>query len=456
MNVNIEDNPEKSPALERLRPYWAKDQQAWANNWAARLPFSEYVPCSALAATYYEHMVRRWAREFGLMKVNVYGNRPYLDNLQKLGPVLHFIGDAVVPQHVRAAHGFCHTEWEASVQTLQAAGFIRLDENLVREFLASEPFNKDHYWSGGPLDGLYPIDWMIVRIADMTREKVQVDGNRDIDALWNADDGFWSGFWITQVALAFIPPNALPHNCMQYLYNLGVAGCVNTLIHASEDLRRANIGNAPQNVGDSVLLPDIKTQLRGVVAGGGAEQPVVGTLAFATLRPQVIAPSTHDLERCFAVNTLDAIDAKHVSASLTALQASLADTFIAQGAVDALAPDVVGERFDSGFGRYAFRPPTIEECSDEAHLRQYLEASGIHEFEMHLLDLTERIAILDAHMRRVGSTHRREHEKQALEELRDEAIAARALPTPQAAVAAGNFELVSLHGRPMPKNIRTF
>jgi hypothetical protein len=88
---------------------------------------------------YYDQLINHYA---DAMHVSVYGNKPNIVGLEKLGPVLHTIGDTIVPQHVRCTHGCLHDEWEHTVETLVLNGLVGLNVGLVRDLLLAEPFNK--------------------------------------------------------------------------------------------------------------------------------------------------------------------------------------------------------------------------------------------------------------------------------------------------------------------------
>lgn len=457
LNVNIEDDPSKSLVLGRLPPYWIGQSLSWGDNWARDLPYSEYAPCSAVAATYYDHLINHYDDP---MHVNVYGNMPNLQQLQKLGAILHFFGDAVVPQHVRGAHGFYHTEWENTVQTLMDYGRVGLNAPLVHDLLlGGEPF-RGWFWQFGPLDGLYAVDYVIVQIAHMTREKVQSASGTDFDTLWAAADPFWANLLTAQNAIAVATPAAAPapYNCMNYLYNLGVAGCVHTLRRASEDLLMRGVGPAPPEI--LRLLP-----IAAAIFGGLAHRPRSAfsvrpelLLRFAPTGQTPVSQRLSELEQVFAVDRMEAIDSHRVSEVLATVQEALDHEFLAYGGQGAQVPDELSTSFDSGFGLYAFRPPTIEECTDERQYRQYLAHCEIHRYKIHLLNLTARIAYLNAEARRRGGPSAElediARKRQSLERVREQSVTKRAIPRRHPTLVPQVMRFIEPGGRPLPPNIR--
>lgn len=474
LHVNIEDN---SLALGRLRHYWHDTEAAWVENWERVLYNSIYAPCSALAATYYQHLIEHYG---DLMHVSVYGNRPDICGLEKLGPVLHFIGDVAVPQHIRGAHGFCHTEWEDTVRTLAYNRDIDLDPNLVRDLLSAEPFHPDYAFNDGVRDR-YPVDLIISRLAAKTRDKIMQSTNMSLVQLWNAGDPFWTSYYVisTMAAAAHVP-----NNDMNYFYNLAVAGVVHTLRRTWEELHA--VGELPWAGLEVDLItgfpttPNARERNRAVraraeepTAYNYLRQPALQRVDHGGLRPEErransladarsllgfdptsagrdAAQLSHrlsELDRMFDVASIHDLDVNRIAQLLPTIQASMEEEFVGQvrmGAVsiEGLRRQIADQaaRFGSSFGIYAFRPPTIAECVNEVSLRQYLNRSEVHKYHAFLLDLTSGLAALS--VERNQSRDRVEEARRSLEILRDQAIQTRAIPSEEGQVTADHLNLV--------------
>lgn len=463
LNVHIDCDPKASPILPRIEQYWNGPPGSFGNNFMARLPFSQYPPASVLAAVHYEHLINHFNDQ---MLVNVYGNNNHIQGLQKLGPVLHLLGDIVVPQHVRCAHGFLHQEWEDAAETLACDRVIDMNPDWVREFLSADPFKLNLYWLGGLLDRIYAVDCVMVSIADMTREKVQSALGLNLADLWKADDLQWSILFATEVAKAFVPAGTLANSgCMNYLYNLGVAAIVHTLKRAAEDLRAKNIGPAMSAGAAAAAAAD-----RAAAAAGAATLPGRVGARAALNRPTLaeepglllgreltgrtrFADRVRDLEQAFGVSQLKDLNSNRVATALADLQVAAQQELQQQGANIAV-PDERLARLGSRLGTYTMSPPTLAECRTDQLLKQYVARCKVQEYKAHLLNLTMSLAMLDDAATRCPLPPAIAQNRRALEQRRQEVVRDKALPQPQPPAAQYASKLIGPTGRPVPKGLR--
>jgi hypothetical protein len=293
----------------------------------------------------------------------------------------------------------------------------------------------------------------------MNRDKVLSAKGMDITTLWNAtEDPFWKDFYKEQTGIASTSGQALaPNNCMNYLYNLGVAAIVHTLKRTSEDLLKRNIGSPvlpPYLAIDTAVI--VYALEKAIDPPTLSEEPGL-LLGFAPTGRTPFPDRLRNFEQIFRVDRLDALNPNQVSETLAAVQGSAERELLLTGRWQAAAPDENLPRFDSSFGIYAVTCPTLEECPDRQRLNQYLDRCEVQHYKAHLLNRAMTIATLNATARAarlVGTPLEIDQARQSLERQRDEAVRARAILRSQPPVPASPVHLVNPGERPIPQNVR--
>jgi len=165
------------------------------------------------------------------------------------------------------------------------------------------------------------------------------------------------------------------------------------------------------------------------------------SIAYCALEPRV-----------FSVDNLAALESPRVSQVLAKVQETY--TLVARRPQGVQNPNEMLASCDSGHGIHAYRPPTMEECSDEQRLRKYVRHSEIHKYKMHLFNLSTHLATLEAYVRREGESDESRRIRRSRERLRRRSIENKALPEPQLAPVPEGTRLVGDEGRPLPPDLR--
>lgn len=239
--LDAEVDNEHSIALDRIKAFWKDGNWSWGDNFESDIRYTMFSPVSVLAHFYYSRLV---LSHFTPLQVN--GPNTYIAGLQLLGPVLHAITDACVPQHVRPAMGFRHQDWENYVESQVWARKIDLDPNLVSKILSQTPFHPWYIWTNGPLKGKL-AEWVISRIAENARDRLSWSTGMSYTQLWQAGEGFWNGYMLGSKLF----------DDAAYLYHLAVAGTAHAIVRAYLDLVDEGILSSNPGLVHPERIPDL-------------------------------------------------------------------------------------------------------------------------------------------------------------------------------------------------------
>ncbi len=373
-----------SPALDRLSPYYRGHKHwDWEHNVGIEVWSVVFAPVSVLARYYYTQFVQRATHTQGVVTNPEEDTK--IAGLHLLGPVLHAVADAVVPQHIRPALGFCHQAWENTVETLVCKERIALDRDEVEGFLkGGEPFNPWCTWTNGPTAHRFAEEFFISRIAGMTRDRLCTTMGVTPKELWDAKEDDWK-FYMKNQGL-FLPD-------AQYFYNLAVAGTVHAIVRAYHDL-----------LDEGILSPQFQDHARVKLAALELDQFDAGTCPRKMLRcerdtPGFLASVIGCLEfharhaetesekaSLATLGTQDAfarVDAPHRERLLADLDRVLARAF-PDGSDRTGLPASMGLEDTSAFGGSrefgvgSYRLPSVDECTGEKNMACYLEMLDHH------------------------------------------------------------------------------
>ncbi|MEW6351421.1 MAG: hypothetical protein AB1646_20400 [Thermodesulfobacteriota bacterium] len=374
-----------SLVLDGVKPYWRGiPYWEWHKNLEVEVWSRVFPPVSSLARYYYTRLVQVETHGEHVITDREKGRK--IAGLHLLGPVLHAIGDAVVPQHVRPALGFCHQAWENMVETLVCKEQITLDCRAVARLLREEQlFNRWCVWTTGPTANRFAEEFFVSRIAAMTRDRLCLTMGTSPKGLWEAGNEDWEFYMKSPAQWR---PDA------KYLYDLAVAGTVYAIVRAYQDLHDAGI-----------LAPQFLVRLRAALDDPGMHRfdarsgprkeilcerttPGFLTAVFGCLKIHEAHAKT-DSER-MALGIIGTEDG-FAQVEGPEREPLLAD-FRAVMARSSFDGEVPGRWSESGvgtedirafpgsrqFGVGSYRLPTEEECTKEDEIASYLEMLNLH------------------------------------------------------------------------------
>ncbi len=464
--LDAEVDDENSLVLNRIKSYWEKGDWSWGENFEWDIRSTMFAPVSALAYFYYTRFA---LNHHTPLRVN--GPNKYIAGLRLLGPVLHAIADACVPQHVRPALGFYHQTWENLVESNVYDWKIDLDANLVKQILSQHPFTPWYTYMGGPLKDKFAVGWVVKQVANKTRDRLAWRTGKSYSQLWNASE--WE--WFTYLFSTF-------HDDAKYLYNFAIAGTVHVIVRAYNDLVKEGILSSnpgivhPERMPDLDIIEfDLKDLPKKRPEEGGIPPEKLKHIPFSKPRDLLGFEPVGDEEfksrlmsanRLFAVDTTEELEPEMMSQVLRDIEESLGSQYLEMekkhGAKFCPLRAMEKLSFDydlsACFGMGTFRLPSSKERDNPELFQQYSNQLDVHVYKAYLFGLTRVIASLEFYTRKLKAeeeTASRIRELTAkIEELREKAIVDRKIPV----VAAGKskveqFEVSDHPEVPQPENI---
>lgn len=459
--AGIEVDETGSLLFPRLEHYFRNpDNWTWDKNFDSELRFTVFPPLTVLAHDYYSKLIHNF---YASMVVNgpvleweeIYGPfggeepmirepkkyRTTITGLQYLGPVLHFVADACVPQHVRAALGLNHQFLENIIEALHKNGEI-MDVNLVEELLTKKPFNPWYCYQGSSLDSYAAIDWIIAQIAYLTRNRLAAGMGKSGVDLFNASVTDWFAYAL----------RACSNGDLLFYYNLAVAGTVHIFSRAYDDLVREGILSPNPGLVHPERLPNIqlvelksKDIQRLLIPPQEPPLPTMST-AIDLLGYAPVAENSQlqryleEFNDCFHEETIETINSEKVSSVLRMIEEALVTEHGQMrhrrdpkfSPIKALNNNPARYKVSTEFGSATYRLPTRKELQNPDLLAAYGKNLHIHEYRVHLLGQVRLLAAVEWLTRELNETSPIYHKVQRLSgeirELLDRMISIKGIP----------------------------
>jgi hypothetical protein len=421
-DYGVEVDDEESCILPRLRGYFIPSATwHWADNFKYEIRFTNFAPASAIADFYYTDFLNSFYSPL-LVRGPIFRLpsgwpllRQHIAGLQKLGPVLHMIADACVPQHVRGAMGFRHQEWENYIEGAVRARAIYCDHSLVRNLITSSPFSP---WVCVRGSITMPADALVSAVAAKTRERLLSSFGLGLPAWYNAGNDVWDRYFF----------GGHLHSDGHYLYNLAVAATVHVLIRATLD---AVIGHyispnpglthperLPRELMGIIVPPNMIPARDGDQGDRGLRTGLLGRMEDLLGFPHdadVGAAAVLDrINGLFHVSSVGQLNTREIRGLLKELQKEIVTIYRQrderdEGAFCPLSSEVrpTDFRMSAEFGWSTYRIPSPEEIASPDGLRRYADEVDVHRLRAELYRQTVALAMAEFDKGRLRRGERR-------------------------------------------------
>jgi hypothetical protein len=408
---DAEVDNDHSPIVDRCGFGWTKSGAAWGDNWEADIRYTVFAPVNVLAYYYYRRLLYKY-----FTHVDVNGERfDKINGMYILGPVVHAVADACVPQHAITAMGYKHQEWENSVESW-VWGYELEDFNQVRDLLDNHM--KRWVYTGGDLKDMLAIDYLVSELCGWKTftKFLQLNGLNGINAM--KSEAFWNNYMAN---LAKVKSDS------KFFYNLALAATVRVITEACYDVIKTGGGSSSTPVIRGVSsyklvggIPERKPKEIGRIdISRGAELNYISANSLLGFKPINWRTATRTLfktrENFIRWNKAQITD-KEIALRLAELEKELLQQFknartaglegferpetlefpqrVAKLRQDCGLPDVSKDlETHSLFGLATFRPPTEEEINDDQKFKEYLKESEANVVNSKLLAVTRCIAL---------------------------------------------------------------
>ena len=350
---------------------------------------THFPPVGALAEAYYSSLLLHHSE---WMRVDGPDDSAQLFGLQHLGPVLHAIADACVPQHVLGSMALRHQDWENWLESSYQLTVVAPDNAQISAFLNGEPFTGNYIWTGGDLSGCFPASFIVSRIAGIAADRLCASTGKSYQELWQSKQDFWDAYMSS--------PN-LWHDAT-YLYNLAVAGAVHAIERASEDLKAR--GMIETDTGAPVKTSQLHSKVtKRIPASALLSQPGAAAEFVLGFPPSPEFGLAGEFARFMAEwdNVARAKPAE-VTTSLQAMQIGISKEYDRRAELEGhgfsafQAARRSREKFEvsSAFGLGTFRLPTKEECAGRVLSKAYMDRLDAHAYKACLVNMTVALAMI--------------------------------------------------------------
>jgi hypothetical protein len=404
---------DNSLVLERIRPFWRKNDTEWEKNFRRELRQTTFAPWNVLVRVYYSRLLSKTYEP-----LEVRGPNRYIVGLQLLGPVLHAITDSCSVQHIRTTLGLGHQVWENYIQSRVYDRVLDFEPDLVRRILTEEPCEPRLTATDGPVANMFDVSAFVHRFSVRTAQRLQTSWEvRSWADIRRAGEDFWKRY-LTGTTMI---------EDAEYLYNQAVAGTVHAIVRAHADLVTAGVMTPAGDLVHKEKLPRLELVQASLQAlpmkrSGVDDVPAEKTRPVPLSDPRDLlgfdvdgAPELQEMldeaDSLFSGSTSDTLDLPSMTALMTRVEELLIEQYEKMKARmgPAFCPARTVERIpldsdiSAHFGMATFRLPSAKECEDPERLENYIGLVENHALKANKFQLTQALATLKFYRAGLGT-----------------------------------------------------